>query len=106
MARFELSEGTSSKFWEIELAGDSFSTTYGRIGAKGQTTTKTFPTPEKARVEHDKLVAEKLKKGYRLVSGASGPSYAPAAAPTPLGTREDVIRRIRQRRILAAFYPM
>lgn len=63
--RFELVDGTSSKFWEIRLEGTSFTTTYGKIGTSGQSTTKSWPSPDKARTEHDKLVAEKTKKGYR-----------------------------------------
>jgi len=31
MPRFEFSEGTSNKFWEIELRGRSFTTSYGKI---------------------------------------------------------------------------
>ena len=37
---------------------------YGRIGSNGQTNLKEFDTPERARREMDKLVAEKLRKGY------------------------------------------
>jgi DNA ligase-1 len=62
--RFELEEGSSSKFWEIELDGCDLTTRWGRIGSNGQSKTKTFASPEKARVEHDKLIAEKTGKGY------------------------------------------
>ncbi len=62
--RFELVEGTSSKFWEIQVDGASYTTTYGRIGTSGQSTTKTASSPEKAQAEADKLVGEKTKKGY------------------------------------------
>lgn len=75
MRRFEFVEGTSSKFWEITLDGSSFTVRYGRIGTDGQTQEKAFPSAEKAKSEHDKLVTEKTKKGYVEV-GAS-----PAAAP-------------------------
>jgi DNA ligase-1 len=61
---FELVEGTSSKFWEITIAGCDYTTRYGRIGASGQSTTKTASSPEGAQREADKLVAEKTKKGY------------------------------------------
>ncbi|MBC7978699.1 MAG: WGR domain-containing protein [Myxococcales bacterium] len=64
MPRYELSEGTSNKFWEITLSGTSFTTTYGRIGTAGQSTLKEFKTAAAAQKEHDKLVAEKTKKGY------------------------------------------
>ncbi|MFT3698903.1 MAG: WGR domain-containing protein [Kofleriaceae bacterium] len=69
MPRYELSEGTSNKFWDIKLDGKSFTTTYGKIGSNGQTTIKKFATPAAAQKEHDKLIAEKTKKGYSLVGG-------------------------------------
>jgi len=37
MPRYELSEGTSNKFWEITLDGSAFTTVWGRIGTAGQT---------------------------------------------------------------------
>jgi DNA ligase-1 len=62
--RFELSDGASNKFWEIQLEGSGFATRYGKIGGAGQATTKSFASPAEAQKEHDKLVAEKVKKGY------------------------------------------
>lgn len=62
--RFELVDGSSSKFWEITLADTSFTARYGRIGSSGQSTTKHFDTKEKAIAAHDKLVVEKIRKGY------------------------------------------
>lgn len=70
MPRYELVEGTSNKFWEIDLSGSSFTVRWGRIGTDGQSQTMDFANGEKARVEHDKLVAEKRKKGYQAVNGA------------------------------------
>src|ERR671932_402591 len=64
MRSFEYRDGKSNKFWSIALKGNSFTVTFGRIGTKGQTQTKTFPDESKAQKEHDKLVAEKLAKGY------------------------------------------
>jgi DNA ligase-1 len=77
MARYEFIEGTSKKFWEIALRGTSFTTTFGRIGTDGQTSTKDYDSKEQAKKEYDKLIAEKTKKGYELVSGNGA---APAAA--------------------------
>lgn len=79
MRHFEFQEGTSNKFWEIELDGDSFTVRYGRLGTDGQSQTKTFDSPDKAQKEYDKLVAEKVKKGY--VEGGGGSAPAPATAP-------------------------
>ena len=77
MPRYELSEGTSNKFWEINLAGTSFTTTYGKIGSNGQTTIKSFGSDAEAKKEYDKIVAEKVKKGYSLVGGKAAKGTPP-----------------------------
>ena len=61
---FELVEGGSAKFWEIRPQGASFTTRFGKIGTKGQTSQKDFSSEASASVEAAKLVAEKMKKGY------------------------------------------
>jgi len=61
---FEFVEGSSKKFWEIWMDGNSFCTKYGRIGTDGQETVKEFDTLDKAKKEYEKIVAEKVKKGY------------------------------------------
>lgn len=65
--RFEFVEGNSSKFWEIELSGTTYTTTWGRIGTAGSSKTKECPTEARASVEYDKLVEEKTGKGYEEV---------------------------------------
>lgn len=70
MPRYEFSEGTSNKFWEINLSGKSFTTTYGKIGTSGQTTIKQFKSDADAKKEYEKLIAEKVKKGYQASNGA------------------------------------
>jgi len=62
--RFTFAEGASNKFWEIQRAGLTVTTRYGRIGAAGQTTVKTLASEAKAEHEHDRLIAEKTRKGY------------------------------------------
>ncbi|WP_086936220.1 WGR domain-containing protein [Chamaesiphon minutus] len=54
----------SDKFWSILLSGCSHTVEYGRYGTDGQDQTKEFPTEAAARKSYEKLVAEKLKKGY------------------------------------------
>lgn len=86
MPRYEFSEGTSNKFWQIDLSGSSFTTTFGKIGTAGQTSTKSFDTDAKALSEYTKLVAEKTKKGYQLVGAGAAPVAGvptPRAAPAP-----------------------
>ncbi len=65
--RFELNDGKSSKFWEISLAGQQHSVTFGRMGTKGQTQTKSFDDEAAARRDCERLIREKLKKGYQEV---------------------------------------
>jgi predicted DNA-binding WGR domain protein len=62
--RFEFIGGSSQKFWEISVAGNSFTVRFGRIGTAGQSQTKSFGDEEKAKHEAEKLIAEKVKKGY------------------------------------------
>jgi DNA ligase-1 len=62
--RFEFSEGGSNKFWDIAVTGGEVSVRFGRIGTNGQTQTKKFPDPTAAAKHADKLIAEKIEKGY------------------------------------------
>jgi uncharacterized protein (TIGR02996 family) len=78
---FEFSDASSHKFWNIELAGERLTVTYGRIGSAGQTQLKSFPDEARARKEHDKLIQEKLGKGYE---------EKPARAPVPASVRESL----------------
>ncbi len=59
----------SDKFWNIEVSGESFTVTYGKTGTAGQTQTKTFDSDAKCLREAEKLVNEKLKKGYMEDAG-------------------------------------
>lgn len=61
---FEFVGGTSKKFWEITLAGTSFTVRYGRIGTAGQSQSKSFTDEARAKLESENLIAEKVKKGY------------------------------------------
>ena len=81
MRRFELVEGTSSKFWEVAVAGSDVTVRFGRIGTNGQTKTKSFASATAAQAEHDALVKEKTGKGYRESGVAAGATLAAVAAP-------------------------
>ncbi len=72
MRRFEFKEGTSSKFWEVDVEGKDLTVRFGKIGTNGQTQTKSFPTAEKATSERDKLIKEKTSKGYAELSVDDG----------------------------------
>lgn len=62
--RFELTEGTSDKFWEIETNGTEVTVRFGRNGTSGQTNTETFADDATAQKHAEKQIAEKLAKGY------------------------------------------
>jgi predicted DNA-binding WGR domain protein len=62
--RFELVDGRSKKFWEITLDGTQHTARFGRIGAKGQSVTKSFETAEAARRDCERLIHSKRAKGY------------------------------------------
>ncbi len=81
MKRYEYKDEKSEKFWEVHVEGDSFTARYGKIGASGQTSTKTFASNEKAQVEADKMAAKKVKKGYVLVSEGEAPKAEMSGNP-------------------------
>src|SRR6185436_8834677 len=62
--RFEFSEGTSNKFWEVSQSGNTMTTRWGRIGSTGQSKTKTFADETAARHAVELLVEEKTDEGY------------------------------------------
>jgi uncharacterized protein (TIGR02996 family) len=89
MRTFEYRDAKSAKFWGIELKGNSFTVTFGRIGTAGQTQTKTFPDEARAQKEHDKLLAEKLAKGYVETAPAARASPTQKALEQALADNPD-----------------
>ena len=58
---------TSDKFWEAAVQDAKLVVRFGRTGTKGQVQIKTFADSEKALKEKEKLLQEKIKKGYAPV---------------------------------------
>jgi uncharacterized protein (TIGR02996 family) len=79
MRTFVFTDAKSNKFWHIDLQGANFRVTFGKVGSSGQTQVKDFPDALQARKAHDKLVAEKLAKGYVETTAA-----ARSSSPAPL----------------------
>ncbi len=83
--RFEFTDGTSSKFWEIGVEGAEVTVRYGRVGTDGQTRVKSHGSSEIATAEVDKLVRQKTKKGYAEISistASAGRKVAKKTKPT------------------------
>jgi predicted DNA-binding WGR domain protein len=76
---FVYTDDKSNKFWNIEAAGTGLMVTYGKVGAGGQTSEKSFSDEAACAKEVSKLIAEKAKKGY--VEQGSAVATAPKAAP-------------------------
>jgi DNA ligase-1 len=62
---FEFIEGSSSKFWEITTSDKTVTVRFGRIGTNGQTQTKALADADAAAKHAEKLIKEKMGKGYR-----------------------------------------
>ncbi|NEQ48486.1 MAG: WGR domain-containing protein [Leptolyngbya sp. SIOISBB] len=65
----QYSDGKSDKFWCISLDEATHTVSYGRVGTKGQTKKKEFASAAAAEKSFEKLVREKLKKGYARIPG-------------------------------------
>jgi uncharacterized protein (TIGR02996 family) len=85
MRTFVYTDDSSDKFWNIDLQGTRFYVTFGKTGTKGQTQLKEFPDADKARKAYDKLIAEKIGKGYVETTPVSpvGRSLEEALAENP-----------------------
>jgi predicted DNA-binding WGR domain protein len=90
---FHFQEGSSNKFWTIELGARSYTVHFGRMGTAGQTQTKEFSSEAAARAAHDKLVTEKIKKGYKEVSGSQADTPAPASAAPETRAKPEETRK-------------
>jgi predicted DNA-binding WGR domain protein len=61
---FEFVGGTSAKFWEVSVSGCDVTARYGRLGTSGQIQTKTLDDAAAAQKHAEKLIGQKLEKGY------------------------------------------
>src|SRR5258707_15085347 len=90
MQTFQYSDAKSHKFWNIDVSGKSFTVTYGKVGAAGQTQTRTFASGELAQAEADRLIQEKLKKGYVETTPRTAISLAEAFEQTLAADPHDL----------------
>lgn len=81
---FTYSDDKSDKFWSIDIESDSFTVNFGKTGTTGQTSTKSFSDATECQAAADKLISEKIKKGYVEESS----SAQSAGKETPQALRE------------------
>ena len=62
---YRFKDEKSDKFWRIECAGNDFVVNYGKTGTTGKYQIKEFDTREDCEKEAQKLIASKVKKGYK-----------------------------------------
>jgi predicted DNA-binding WGR domain protein len=103
---FQYSDDKSHKFWRICLDGPSYVVQFGRIGTTGQTQTKSFAAEVEAQHACERLIQEKLEKGYvevnavltTVASSAPSPVQSQSsgtAAPLPQSSSAVADRRLR-----------
>jgi predicted DNA-binding WGR domain protein len=95
MARreFQFQEGSSDKFWAIDLEGKNFTVQFGRTGTAGQTQTKDFSSEADAEKACEKLIAEKVKKGYHEVGVRE--SAATKVTPTASADKSLDLKKVK-----------
>jgi uncharacterized protein (TIGR02996 family) len=76
MRKFVFTDAKSNKFWHIEVKDTYYEVTFGKVGSAGQRQRKTFASAAGAQAEMDKLIKEKLKKGYVETTAAAAPAPA------------------------------
>lgn len=64
---FEYKDNKSSKFWEVSAENNTLTVRYGKIGSKGISKNKEFGDNPAVVKEAEKLIKEKLRKGYEEV---------------------------------------
>lgn len=81
--RLEFTEGTSDKFWEVEVTGATVTTRWGRAGTAGQEKSKDHADEAAAMRDAESQLQGKLKKGYAEVGAAVAAAARTPKAPAP-----------------------
>ena len=74
MEAYRYKDEKSDKFWRIECSETAFAVNYGKTGTIGQYQYKGFGSEAECQKEAKKLIASKVKKGYKPY-----PEFDPAA---------------------------
>jgi len=95
----EYHDDKSAKFWKVTVADTLMTTRWGAIGSTGQSKEKLFGTSEEALAGAEKLIAQKIHKGYAPLAADQQPTKM--TPPQPERTVDaDVIERISDYEVL------
>jgi Uncharacterized conserved protein len=91
---FQLVNEHHSKFWTVEVVGNTYLATFGKIGTYGQTQVKSFPTNWQAENKAYEMIREKEGKGYIEVAerrhpGAGKQLLDSLAVPTATPAKQE-----------------
>lgn len=101
-------DGSADKFWQIEVRNNSYTVTYGRNGTSGTSQVKSFEDDDQCLKAAEKLLNEKIKKGYSETGEVvTGQSISPAKNTGGKKTEEilAIYDRILEEKNLAALLP-
>lgn len=93
MRRFEYVQGNQAKFWEISRRGAVLTVGSGRIGGTSKVRNKQLADYMAAEQEFDRLIRDKLRRGYVEVQ-------APSEPEAPVSDRALCLRSIDGARTL------
>ncbi|MGI4886869.1 MAG: WGR domain-containing protein [Janthinobacterium lividum] len=80
-------DATSNKFWTAEADGTNQIITFGAVSAKGRRSEKQFASAEACVADTEKLIQQKIKKGYTKLAENEGIPEKPASSPDEVGQR-------------------
>jgi uncharacterized protein (TIGR02996 family) len=89
---FVNSSEAPGKFWNIELTGNSYITTSGKVGTNGRRHQKSCADEDTARAEHDRAIAKKLREGYHETTPQQPPRQPTPASATLLGLEQALVK--------------
>lgn len=87
--RFEIVEASKATFWTIEVTESSHVERSGAVDTPGFPRTRSFPSPAAAVADAEKLIAEKLRKGWIEIRSALRPRPATTAEAPEVGLTYD-----------------
>ena len=108
MRRFEYIQGNQAKFWEVTRRGATLTMASGRIGGNAKTRTKQLADYMAAEQEFDRLIRDKLRRGYVEVQEPTPPEtpmpdrhlrLQPCDGSTPLDLKPAATRYLVWRMI-------